>query len=342
MPSLRDKGANRAMELPSHTLYADLKNFGRISNRDAALALFDPEARYGELTIRSRALNDRSFISREIVHARPGQYGVECFQDFPTSVRALWSVLLERHGGGDAGCHALLAHYTGSAAEKMRRAVADTGGDANLYANTIQKLSVEPGLTDERRGQLCLMLFVVTGCLGSPGPSIGIVDDFATEAFSLGLGTIETSVGPGFARAVRPPERGVQLGLLRILDGVAQPPLLTLSLAPEGTIIGALATTPNAITNVDVDVSREHLRVYRRGGTWWAQGLGSTNGTTLISGDTRKTSVIEPPRAERKPGVTYSPVKITNSDTLCLGATTRFLVLRIAGPHAQHDAKGNE
>jgi len=41
LPSLRDKGANRAMELPSHTLYADLKNFGRISNRDAALALLD-------------------------------------------------------------------------------------------------------------------------------------------------------------------------------------------------------------------------------------------------------------------------------------------------------------
>jgi hypothetical protein len=330
------------MELPSHTLYADLKNFGRISHRDAALILMRPDARYGELTIRGRALSDRTFLSREIVHAKPGQYGRESFQDFPTSVRELWTLLLERHGGGEAGCHALLAHYTGSAAEKMRRAVAETGGDANLYANTIQKLSVEPGLTDERRAQLSLMLFVVTGCLGSPGPAIAIVDDFATEAFSLGLGTIETSVGPGFAHAVAPKPRGVRLGLLRIQDGVAQPPVQTLSVAPEGTVIGALATGPGAITNVDIDVSREHLRIYRREGAWWAQGLGSTNGTTLISGDTRQVSVVEPPRAERKPGHTYGPVRINNSDTLCLGATTRFLVLRIAGPHAQLNPKGNQ
>lgn len=80
---------------------------------------------------------------------------------------------------------------------------------------------------------------------------------------------------------------------------------------------------------MDGDVSRRHLRVWAEDGRWWAQGLGSTNGSTLISGDTRETRVIEPARVDRERGADYPPVEILNSDTLCLGATTQFLVMQM-------------
>ena len=52
--------------------------------------------------------------------------------------------------------------------------------------------------------------------------------------------------------------------------------------------------------DVDIDVSRKHLRIFEDGSAWHAQGLGSTNGTTLISGADKSITEIEPQGSANK------------------------------------------
>ena len=91
--------------------------------------------------------------------------------------------------------------------------------------------------------------------------------------------------------------------------------------------VDGLSWNSPSITDVGADASREHLRIWLEGGRWYAQGLGSTNGTVLESGAGDGDIVIEPPRDQREPGKIYPPVEIENSDRLHLGLYTTFLVI---------------
>lgn len=118
------------------------------------------------------------------------------------------------------------------------------------------------------------------------------------------------------------------LGLLRThADNCADMQIHPLTRDPRGTVIGSLPKTSPSITDVGADASREHLRIWLEGEHWYAQGLGSTNGTVLESGARDGDIVIEPPRDQREPGKIYPPVEIANSDRLHLGLYTTFLVI---------------
>lgn len=105
------------------------------------------------------------------------------------------------------------------------------------------------------------------------------------------------------------------LGLLRThADNCADMQIHPLTRDPRGTVIGSLPKTSPSITDVGADASREHLRIWLEGEHWYAQGLGSTNGTVLESGAGDGDIVIEPPRDQREPGKVYPPVEIANSD----------------------------
>lgn len=318
------------METPSHILYADLKAFGHISNRDAAMILLSPTASANGMPIRGRAGTDRTFLSRDIVHARPGRYGTEAFNSFPRSAQQLENLILSHLREAGSGPAQFDRHYRGQAADSMRNAIARFGQDGNLYQNALDRIWAAKQLGDGEKSHLGFMLFVATGCLGDPRVSIGIVDAYSRACYADGLHTMETRIGserPSTAAA----EDDVCLGILRIDNGEARLPVYPLSLEPEGTIIGALAPGAQDVTAVGSDVSARHARIWRSHGTWWLQGLYSTNGTTLVSGDTREVTVVEPPQSQREPGREYGPVRISNSDVLRLGASTEFLVMRIAG-----------
>ena len=109
------------------------------------------------------------------------------------------------------------------------------------------------------------------------------------------------------------------------MNGAARPPIHTLS--PLDSTVGSLASGPGAVTDVDVDVSRRHLRIWQEDGRWLCQGLGSTNGTVLLSGADKSMKVVEPPKSERRG--TCPPVELGLGDILILGRTTRFLVMGI-------------
>lgn len=76
-------------DTPSCALYAGLKSLGRINNGNAAQILMAGNARYGGRLISER-LTVPSFISREIVHAKPGTFPSRCLRPL-NKVRARYS-----------------------------------------------------------------------------------------------------------------------------------------------------------------------------------------------------------------------------------------------------------
>lgn len=75
-------------DTPSCALYAGLKSLGRINNGNAAQILMAGNARYGGRLISER-LTVPSFISREIVHAKPGDLSEPLFAPFEQSARQI-------------------------------------------------------------------------------------------------------------------------------------------------------------------------------------------------------------------------------------------------------------
>ena len=119
------------------------------------------------------------------------------------------------------------------------------------------------------------------------------------------------------------------LGLVRVIDGVLASRIHTLSLGPLGTVIGSVEVEGACITDVEADVSARHVVVWCQDGRWWCQGLGSANGTVLISGEDKQLTSVELPRSLRDGSTASVPVELREGDALCLGLRTRFLVLRM-------------
>lgn len=316
------------LETPSSFMFTDLRKFGKLTNRDAAQELLSATVTYGGKAPRMR-INDRTFLSRQIVHALPGQTHPELFADFFQSSQTLTSRIIANRPNPATAREEVRAHYCGDAAMGMQRVLRDFDLDDTLYANAISRISAAKFRSESDRTVLYVMLFLTIGCLADPQRAVSIVERFVEYKLAMDIGTVEMDVGAGYEDGATAEHDEVLLGLLRISGGTARPPIHPLATTDEGTLVGSLVEGADVINDVDVDVSRRHLRVWRDGAHWYAQGLGSTNGTTLIPGDGGGAVTIEPPRAKRTHDGSYPPVEISNSDILCLGATTRFLVMRI-------------
>lgn len=315
-------------DTPSHALYSSLKSLGRISNSHAAQVLLDCDARYGGRPISER-LTVPSFISREIVHAKPGDLPQSLFAPFDDSARQILDLIMQNRGSDPQTLNKVIKRYMASSVPDMQDALNNCSVDDMLFRNGVERIEAATGGNDiKNRLYFHLVFFIATGCLGDPARAIEHTESFASDQMLSTLGTVETTVTSFFSTTARS-TGDIRLGLLRVVGNSARPPLRPLSIDPAGSIIGSLTDAENAITDVDSDVSRQHLRIWFQDGRWFAQGLGSTNGSFLLSGVGRYRRVIEPPRRERAKNHAGAPVEIHNGDTLCLGASTRFLVIRV-------------
>lgn len=324
------------MDTPCSVMYADLKNYGRVSNREAAQLLLKPDTTYGDTSLRARIRDDRTFLSRHVVHTLPGEIPATQYADLAETSVTLARMIIHNLGDSKEVLAQMEGHYAGSASKAMCKVLASFSLDANLYANARDRIFEGTYPSSQSKAKLLIMLFIATGCLGDPAEAIRLVDAFAQGTLSQGLRTTETQVGQGLPTDPRQDQhKDIRLGLIRLIGTAALGSILPLSTSLHGTVIGALASGPDDINDVDYDVSRQHLRIFRGAdGIWYAQGLDSTNGTTLISGDTHETIVVEPARHLRKPTLDYPPVPIANSDILCLGRSTHFLVMSVSPPLA--------
>ena len=200
------------------------------------------------------------------------------------------------------------------------------GADANVYSNAVARIKQTRGLADDARASLLVLLFIAAGATWDAGEAARITFEFMEAA----LGAPDTTPEPkllGTGRAVKERASEKGLALLRVENGYAKPPLHVLSSEETGTVIGFMPgpDDPCAITDVDRDVSRRHARIRLVDGRWLLEDLDSTNGTRILPGvapgDGKKRSFIQV-----EPG---RPVEITNADQIVLGATTRFLAIRV-------------
>lgn len=312
------------METPSSVLFTDLRTFG-ITNRDAASVLLSDSVMYGAVSPRKR-IYDKSFLSRKVVHAQP--------QDMPpladSTVAALkLSSRILKPGENRFTLQEIVEHYAGPACERMGRSLEAYGshGAGTFYRNTVQRIMVLDLECELNRAILLVVLFIIVGSTGDARQAAQLTEAIARKKLGVDFGTLETTSA---ARVTQTRQPVPALALLRTIDGVVRPPLFTLSTDEPGTIVGCMPSGPSTIADVDADVSREHLRIWFEDGNWYVQDLGSTKGTSVISGATRQTIVVAPPRRDRDREARTSasePVRISNSDVICLGATTRFLVL---------------
>lgn len=312
------------MHTPSSYMYADLRSFGGISNKAAASDLLTEHTLYGNAVLRDR-INERTFLSRQIVHATPDRVHPEFFADFHKSAQTITSKIVSNLGRPTA--YDEVIHHYGEVASRGMAALLDKYSlDGNLYANGVHRINVSPMTKTHDKAVLLVMMFVVAGCLANPELAIEITRSFMKKTMPFTFSTLQpTMMDPSIL--LQQPDKQTKLGLIRISNDTVCSSIYPLSTSEEGTTIGLLTTGKQNINDVDVDVSRKHLRIFRNGDAWYAQGLGSTNGTTLISGADKSTRVIEPPKSANKK---LPPIEINNGDTLCLGKTTQFLVLKIA------------
>ena len=180
------------------------------------------------------------------------------------------------------------------------------------------------GISD--KAVLVILPFIVTGALGDPSRASAITQEYVRCIASDNLETtiVKTSEMPRYVSEETP----ASLSLCRLIDGKLRMPIYPLSDNTAGTEIGSLASSEGAINDVGAGVSRKHVRIFRgHDGFWYAQGMGSTNGTTVIRADGGVEEPIELPRRKRAPGEEPPTVRIYANDTLRLASSTDFAVL---------------
>lgn len=313
-------------ETPSSYMFADLRSFGGINNKEAARELLTGETSYGGSAPRDR-INERTFLSRQIVHAAPTQVHPEFFNDFAQSAQTITGKIVSNLGTVTAH-QETAAHYGGVAAEAMANLLTRYSLDGNLYRNAVRRINAAQFPAQADKAVMLVMLFLICGCLANPDIAVKTARKFMEQKLAFTFTTLEPEFH-GNEQAANRAVKPESLGLIRIDHGIAQSLVYPLSTAKEGTVIGMLATGKNGINDVGIDVSRKHLRIFKHGDAWFAQGLGSTNGTKLLSGVDKSIQEVEPKRST-KPTMPSPPVRIHHGDTLCLGSTTQFLVLQIA------------
>ncbi len=316
------------VETPSSVMYGCMKQFASIKNNELARTLFSDSFNYGGAPMKDR-LGERTLLSRTVVRAAPGDFPESAFSDFPGSAISICANILAKYPNPE-GKGQVVDYFAGEACNAMCAALQGFGLNDTLYRNMCTHLEQMNLPNESDKATLLILLFISAGCLGDPACAAEITQQFSRRIASSGFRT-SIARDDDLSRTVGSPETDSRIGLCRIVGGKLRMPAYLLSTDPEGTEIGSLSTAKGAINDVDATVSKRHVRIFRDAdGHWYAEGLGSTNGTTVIRGETKWEEVVEPPRSRRQSNAPAMAVPIFPSDTLCLANSTRFLVLEIA------------
>ena len=312
---------------PHSVMYMAMKQFGGISYKDLAAMLFAPDFAYGGVPMRER-LQERTFVTRNVVHAEPGRFTERNYVNLPQLAERIGSILLSKHQGKE-GRRLIGEYFAQEACDDMCASLLAMGASDALYRNIVSRISQMELSRDADKVALLVLQFVATGCLDDPVRAADITMERSRQIVDS---SFRTSIAREGDNALAPDDDDpVQLGLCRVVGGKLIMPVHALATDDLGTEIGALSTASHAINDVDETVSKRHARVFRdEQGHWLVEGLGSTNGTFVVRGDTKKREVVEPPKADRQPGEAHPPARIHPSDLLCLGEATQFMVVALA------------
>lgn len=313
---------------PCGALFETMKRYGGISHKDLARLVLSGRPLADGKSPLSRC-DDRTWVSRFIVHAPVGSLQDRYFADWGVAALRICARLRSRDGKNLSG-QGVLDVVTGPGGSMMRTALHACYQDLALYDNVLERLVKGEGYSVEERSELAMVLFVAAGCSANVKRSCAYVLDYVRSVHGGRLETVPAAVmetGDEAAQQIDLRGQAQALGLLRVVNGLVSGDLHWVQPLSDGIEIGALALGPNDIADVDSDVSGHHLRVWCNDqGAWCVEGLGSSNGTVLISGADDSQTEVEPPRGSGR-AQTVGPVEVHAGDELVLAGSTRFMLI---------------
>lgn len=306
---------------PTSVMFEAFKEFGSLSYKDLAGIVLTDGPVYEGRSPRSR-IHDKTWVSRYLVHAPLGTLPEVLFADYGASARAIANQL--KAGRTHRTNNEIIDYFAGSAAAAMKQSLDAFSLDGAIYQNVLRRIV---GMREEMEASvvdLLILHFLITGCTGDARRAADCTLEFAQNNFGIGFKTRIPSMRDAGGE---PAEEETYLCLFRIQNGRLRGAPHYLNPHEGGTEIGSLSTKQHSINDVEETVSGRHLAIWRDdAGRWYAEGLGSKNGTVLISGADRSEIVIEPPYCERV-GFVSRPVEIRPSDELVLARDTIFMVM---------------
>ncbi len=313
---------------PCAAMFGVLKRQGGISYKElAGLILSGKPLSDGRSPV-SR-VNDRTWVSRFIVHAPLGSLQERYFCDFGIGALRVVSRLKSKEGRGMTS-RQVLDLVCGRDGLPLQDALSAHRQDVTLYRNVLDRLGDGSRFSVDERAEVAMVLFVAAGCTADVRRAVKYALDFSQ---SVQGGRLATPLTASPLAAVLAEEKAIRCGgrahlqLLRVVDGCVSGLPHWVAPSEEGAEVGALALSEGAVTDVGPGVSAHHARIWCDAeGRWFVEGLGSRNGTVVRSGATRECTVVEPPR-DRSEGFEARPVRLRSGDELLLADDTAFIVL---------------
>lgn len=313
---------------PTSAMFSIMKRHGGISYKELAGLILSGKPRSDGRSPVSR-INDRTWVSRFIVHAPVGSLQDAYFCEFGISALRVVSRLKSKEGRG-LSSQQVLELVCGKQGEPMLEALAACHQDATLYRNALLRLREDAHFDMDERVEVAMVLFVATGCTADVHRAVSYALEFAQSVEGSRLATPRTASPLSAALEQEEGQNENQrpyLQLLRVENGCVVGSPHWVPPTAQDAEIGALALSPHSVTDVGRGVSGHHARIWcDQQGQWFIEGMGSRNGTLVRDGATRKCTVVEPPRDECA-GFVARPVRLKSGDELMLASDTAFIVL---------------
>lgn len=295
-------------QTPIEVMFSLFKTSFALSHRALAeLLLSDRPLTNGRPT--AQMAQDTSWLSRTIVHSQPGSLEDRYFADWSCASNQILHKLQEK-GYSNTDIYTMIA----AATDAMAQALSACGRNGLLYRNAASRL-VGCQSDKDNRALISIALVVSTACWCEPARAIAYIRD--RFEFAENAGSFTPSSISFCPCDLKQTDTEHAIGLIRIDSELVIGGPYVIEPSAMGSIIGALALEDGAVTDVGLDVSARHLRIFAENNAWYAQDLGSTNGTYLVEASNGK-------KLDISSGV---PAQLHPGDTLCLGLSTTFAVV---------------
>lgn len=272
-------------------------------------------------------VDDRTWVSRFIVHAPAGTLTDRYFCDFSVGALRLAARMKSREKRALTG-QSILDIVCGAPGRAMDAALTACGQNSALYRNMLTRIACEGALSADERAEVALVLLVTVACTADVRRAVAEARSFADNVRGGGLATpapvLAANAGAKIAPEVEKPR---WIGLLRVSDGLVVGAPHWIEPTVDGIEVGSLSLAEGAVIEAAPDVSGRHARLWcDEEGSWWVEGLDSRYGTVLVSGLSGVERVVEPPRGQRD-GWQPAPVAVSPGDQLRRASATTFLVV---------------
>ena len=169
---------------PCGALFETMKRYGGISHKDLARLVLSGRPLADGKSPLSRC-DDRTWVSRFIVHAPVGSLQDRYFCDWGVAALRVSARLRSRDGKGLSAEEAL-SLVTNQGGALMEQALRECHQDLALYRNVLERLARGAGYSVEERSELAMVLFVAAGCSANVKRACAYVLDYVKTVHGEG------------------------------------------------------------------------------------------------------------------------------------------------------------